>query len=149
MQVQDAAGAWVDAGPETVVPIPAEGAPVVAVELAPTTTSAVRVVLTARPNSHMTISEIEVLALAPGSSSDARANALTVDGTPIAGFDPEVTAYTATSRSARPVVDVETADPYASVVVTQASGSVRTASVTVTSEDGTQSRTYTVAFPRR
>ena len=149
VQVQDGAGAWVDASAETSVPIPATGAPVIDVDLPSVTATAVRVVLTAIPGMHMTLSEIEVMALAPGVSSDSRATGLTVDGVPLAGFDPESTGYKATSRAPRPVVGVETADPYATVEIAQATGSTRSATVTITSEDGTQSRTYTVAFARR
>jgi len=44
------------------------------------------------------------------------------------------------------VVGVETADPYASVEIVQASPTKRPDTATVTSEDGTQSRSYTMAF---
>ena len=147
VQVRDASGTWVDASAEAVVPTGTTDAPVVHVDLTATTTDAVRVVLTAKPDTHITISEIELLALAPGASSDPRATGLTVDGTALAGFDPAVTRYTISGAAPRPVVGVETADPYASVEIVQASPTKRTATATITSEDGTQSRTYTVAFP--
>ncbi|WP_407345396.1 glycoside hydrolase [Pengzhenrongella phosphoraccumulans] len=148
VQVRDAAGAWNDASAETAVPIPAAGAPVIHVDLPSIPADAVRVVLTALPGMHMTVSEIEVLALAPGASSDARASGITVDGLAVAGFDPETTGYTV-ARTSHPEVAVETADPYARVEIVQASGSTRSATVTITSEDETEVRTYTVAFGRR
>jgi len=149
VQVRDASGAWADASAETVVPTGTTDAPVVHVAFTATKTDAVRVVLTAKPDMHITISEIEVLALVPGTSSDSRVSGLTVDGTALAGFDPEVTRYTISGAGPSPVVGVETVDPYASVQIVQASPTKRTATETVTSEDGTQSRTYTVAFPAR
>ena len=45
-----------------------------------------RVVLTARPNTHMVVSEIEVLAKVPGTGTGAAASGITVDGAPLAGL---------------------------------------------------------------
>jgi hypothetical protein len=142
IQTRTATGAWVDASGDVSVPVGAP-APAVAVPLTtPVTTDAVRVVLTAHPNRHMTVSEIEVSALAPGRSSDARADTIAVGGTPIAGFDPATLSYRVPAGpGAPPAVTALAADPYADVQVTT---SGRTATVKVTSEDGSQTRTYTV-----
>jgi hypothetical protein len=62
VQTRGADGTWTDAAPAVTVPGGAP-APVVTVPFAATGTTGVRVVLTARPQTHMTISEIEVQAL--------------------------------------------------------------------------------------
>ncbi|MFU8852016.1 hypothetical protein ACNAW0_13670 [Micromonospora sp. SL1-18] len=109
---------------------------------APAVTGGVRVVLTARPGLWMTVGEVQILAKAPGQSSDTALSSLTVDGTAVPDFSPDVLSYTnarAGSVAAAP------RDPYASVSLTQA-GADRTAAITVTSEDGIKARTYTVWF---
>jgi O-glycosyl hydrolase len=144
VQVRDAGGTWVDAS--DVVPVVGDGAPapVVEVPLRASATDAVRVVFTARPSLYMTISEIEVFTKAPGQSAEASAAQLAVDGTPVAGFDPGTTEYQVDAR--RGEVTAVAADPYAKVAVDQADHSDPTAKVTVTSEDGTAQREYTVRF---
>lgn len=74
-----------------------------------------------------------------------RAPGVNVDGTPWRGST-RVTRHTISGAAPRPVVGVETADPYASVEIVQASPTKRPDTATVTSEDGTQSRSYTMAF---
>jgi len=64
VQVLDSDGTWVDASGEVPVDPEAMPAPVVDVPV-PARTSAVRVVMTARPNGYFTASEIEVYAKAP------------------------------------------------------------------------------------
>ncbi|WP_306210334.1 glycoside hydrolase [Actinoplanes sp. RD1] len=66
LQVRDAAGGWADAGAPVDVPSGGSAAPVVTVP-ASATSDAVRVVLTARPEQHITMSEIEVYALTAAS----------------------------------------------------------------------------------
>jgi hypothetical protein len=137
VQVRQPDGTWVDASGD--VPVGTEGDVVVDVavpaSIGPATGA--RVVMTMRPNGYTTVAEIELLAKAPGRSSDARAASIEVDGVPIPGFDPDVLRYQATGS----VVTATAADPYATVAVSGA-GSERT--VRVTSEDGTRSRTYVV-----
>ncbi|GFJ88378.1 hypothetical protein Prum_020200 [Phytohabitans rumicis] len=143
VQVLAADGTWVDASPE--VPVGTEGTPVVDVPVAAGATTAARIVLTPRPSGYLTLSEIALLAKAPGVSSDAAAASIAVDGVPIAGFDPDVTEYAvATGNPHRSVVTATAADPYATVAV---SGD-RTVTVTVSSEDGARTRTYTVRLTR-
>lgn len=96
----------------------------------------------------MTISEIQVMAHGPGVSSDATAASIALDGTPLAEFDPQISTYTVDGWGRLPTVEVLPSDPYAEVVVDQASQNDRSVVVTLTSEDGSQSRTYTVSFPR-
>lgn len=148
VEVRSDEGTWADvSGP---VSVPA-GRPAPAVEVTvPASTGrsrAVRVVLDARPDTYMTVSEIEVLAKsAPGLSADATAGSVTLDGRQLAGFSPAVVDYTVTARGKLPVVAAVAMDPYATVVVTQATRTTRTATVTVTGEDGTVARTYTIRF---
>jgi hypothetical protein len=145
VQTKAADGAWQNAGAPVQVP-GGSPAPVVTVPVANVDTKDVRVVLTARPNTHMTVSEVQVLALAPGQSSDASAAAIFVSGQPLAGFDPDVTSYRSDVQGARQEVTATAADPYAVVTVSQSESG--TAVVTVRSEDGSQTRTYEVLFGR-
>ena len=120
----------------------------VTVPVANVDTSDVRVVLTARPNTHMTVSEVQVLALAPGKSADATAAGISVNGQPVAGFDPNLTSYWAEAQGSRLEVTAIATDPYATVTVQQADQPTGTAAVTIRSEDGSQTRTYEVVFGR-
>jgi O-glycosyl hydrolase len=147
VQAKAADGTWQNAGAAVQVP-GGSPAPVVTVPVANVDTRDVRVMLTARPNTHMTVSEVQVLALAPGKSSDAAAAGISVNGQPLAGFDPEVTTYRAGGQGGRQEVTATSADPYATVTVAQADTQSGTAVVTVRSEDGSQTRRYEVAFAR-
>ncbi|WP_305789887.1 glycoside hydrolase [Symbioplanes lichenis] len=66
LRVRDAAGTWADAGAPVDVPSGGSAAPVVTLPVS-ATGDAVRVVLTARPTQHITMSEIEVYALTAAS----------------------------------------------------------------------------------
>ncbi|MHA7145151.1 Ig-like domain-containing protein [Arthrobacter sp. TmT3-37] len=143
LQVQGANGAWTDAGGPVSVPA-GSPAPAVTLPLDGVTASSVRVVMTARSQTHMVVSEIEVLGAVPAESSDANLASISVGGTPVAGFDPAVTGYSVPSRGKVPSVSAVPADPYATVSVTQPSGAGQTAVVTVTSEDGSATNTYRV-----
>ncbi|GAA3958957.1 glycoside hydrolase [Actinoplanes auranticolor] len=145
IQVRDPQGGWTDAGSPATVPTGTTSAPVV--DLAtPATTDAIRVVLTARPDQHMTVSEIEVFAAAPGTSPDAAAAGIALDGTALAGFDPTRTSYSVRARGRLPAVTAVAADPYATVDVRGPAAGNRTATVTVTSEDKSRTRSYTITF---
>jgi hypothetical protein len=146
-QTRAADGIWRNAGAPVQVP-GGSPAPVVTVPVANVDTSDVRVVLTARPNTHMTVSEVQVLALAPGKSSDATAAGISINGQPVAGFDPNVTSYGAEARGSQHDVTATAADPYATVTVQQADKPTGSAVVTIRSEDGRQTRTYEVVFGR-
>jgi O-glycosyl hydrolase len=138
-------GSWVDASGE--IPVGTEGSPVIDVPVSAGPATAVRVVMTARPDGYITLSEIEVYANAPGVSSDPAAASIEVDGVPVAGFDPEVTDYRVPARHPdRAEVTVTPRDPYATVEVDR---DRRRVEVTLTSEDGTQTRTYEVRLARR
>jgi O-glycosyl hydrolase len=141
-------GAWTDAGGPVSVP---GGQPAPAVEVTVPGSAgkarAVRVVLDARPGLYMTVSEIEVFTKsAPGRSSDATASSVTLDSRTLVGFSPAVTDYAVKARGKLPVVAAVATDPYATVAVTQAAPRTRSATVTITSEDGSATKTYTIRF---
>jgi len=94
----------------------------------------------------MTVSEIEVLAAAPGTSPESAAASIALDGTALAGFDPARTSYSVRTRGRLPVVTAVAADPYATVDVRGPTARHRTATVRVTSEDRSQTRSYTITF---
>lgn len=144
-QVRDAQGGWVDVGTSVPVPTGTSTAPVVEVPVT-AGTDAVRIILTAHPERHMTLSEIEVVVAAPGRSAQADAAAIALDGVPLAGFDPTTTQYAVPAGSRLPQVTATAADPYARVTVTQADPGARAATVEITSEDGTRTRTYRIDF---
>jgi len=147
VQARDAQGVWSDAGAAVTVPTGTDTAPVVSAA-AVATTDAVRVVLTAPTNQHMTISEIEVYGAGPGTSSDANAGGITLSGVPIPGFIASRTSYSVRVRGKLPKVAAVAADPYATVVVRQPTERNRTATITITSEDGTQKRVYRVTLTK-
>ncbi|MFF3334015.1 glycoside hydrolase [Streptomyces sp. NPDC002888] len=143
-------GTWVDAG--DAVEVGTEGTPVVDVPVtAEGPTTGVRVVMTARPGGYITLSEIEVYARTPGTSSDAAAESIEVAGVPVASFDPETTTYrVAADDPRRSTVTATARDPYATVAVDRTTeGRKNLAVVSVTSEDGSQTRRYRVELVRR
>jgi O-glycosyl hydrolase len=148
VQVRAADGSWVDASGS--VEVGTEGTPVIDIPLAAGPTSEVRVVMTARPGSYITMSEIELYAKTPRASSDAGAASIEVAGVPISPFDPSTTDYrVATGQPHRSAVTATASDPYATVTVEKATRPHRTtAVVTVTSEDGSHTRTYQIELVR-
>ena len=80
-------------------------------------------------------------------SSNANLSSLSVNGTPVSGFDPNDTGYDVElpygSSSAAVTVTVD--DPLASCVITDAPSLPGSATVTVTAEDGT-TKIYTINF---
>jgi hypothetical protein len=154
VEVRDADGVWVDASGEIDIEWDGSGAaPVVDVPVSASSVDGVRVVMTARPAGYMTLSEIEVFAAGPGASSDAAAGSIAVDGELIAGFDPEIYEYRVVDRPPqRSTVTAAPRDPYATVTVVEVDSAERGArefEITVESEDGTESREYTVMLLRR
>lgn len=148
LQVQRADGGWVDASGD--VPVGTEGSPVIdlPVPAAAAAATGVRVVMSARPEGYMTVSEIEVYAKAPGVSSDASAASIEVDGVPLAEFDPDKMSYEVSGDPRTSAVTATPADPYATVVIHPDERTDRTVLVTVKGEDGAQTRDYRVTFAR-
>ncbi len=124
------------AGPAPVVDLPAD-----------VRADAVRVTMTAREATHMVVSEIEVFAKVPGVGTDATAEAISVDGEPLAGFEPGTGSYEVRVDPAAgvPAVGVTPTDPYATAAVEDADAVPGTTTAVVTAEDGS-TRTYTVAW---
>lgn len=107
----------------------------------------IRLVMTARPGTCIAISEVSIYG--PGHSgipalgTSSLVRGITLDGQPLAGFDPGTTTYTA-NVGKLPQVDAVTQDPFATVSVTQATAVPGTATVVAKSEDGSSTTTYTV-----
>ncbi|NOU70375.1 hypothetical protein GC098_02805 [Paenibacillus sp. LMG 31458] len=83
-----------------------------------------------------------------GSIPNASLSAINVDGTPISGFLPNIFNYNVQVPTATPIptVTVTTTDPNATKTITQATAVPGKATILVTSEDGTVTKTYTVNF---
>jgi O-glycosyl hydrolase len=147
VQVLGADGEWQDVSDS--IAVGTDGSPVIDVVVDSERTSAVRVVMQARPAGYITLSEIEVFAKAPGVGVDAAAEAIAVDGVPVAGFDPGTTSYKVKTRNpADAAVTVTARDPYAEVAVARSGPHGKNVTVTVTSEGGADSRTYTLKLNR-
>ena len=146
-------GEWVQ-GDLVPVPAPSSGAPRVDV---PVTGAAdeVRVVMNARSQTHMIVSEVEIFAASASPAGIADLARLTVGDQPVAGFDPKVFDYTVASTGAAwPRLHALAVDEDAAVEVTQPGDAVDTAravggvgAVRVTAPDGTV-QTYTVTVER-
>ncbi len=82
-------------------------------------------------------------------SSNANAGSISVNGAPLAGFNPATTSYSVElpAGSPVPVVSATPQDPNAqSVVVTDATALPGTAGVVVTAANGTTTKNYTISF---
>ncbi|MBN9176504.1 MAG: RICIN domain-containing protein [Microbacterium sp.] len=142
-----AGGEWV-AGEEIDVPAPATGAPVVDVPLGGVTADEVRVVLQARPATHMIVSEVEIYGLAAAPAGIADLARLVVGGNGVDGFAADRLDYdVVTPGSAWPQVSAVAVDADARVQVVQPADGAGVATVTVTAPDET-SKTYRVAVQR-
>jgi O-glycosyl hydrolase len=122
----------------------------VTVNFAPVTTSQIRAVMKAMPNTCIAISEIEVFGkgdvtkAGPSIGDDATLESILIDGKPLKDFQPEQLTYDVKEKSSKsPVVTAETSDLFASY---QVSEEEEAAVITVKSEDGLQTETYTVKF---
>ena len=96
------------------------------------------------------LAEIQVTAGPPPASTDATLSALTYNGTSVPNFDPNTTTYDVelpTGTTAVPTVAATKNDSKASDPVISAATSLPGATtVTVTAEDGTTTKTYTINF---
>lgn len=140
-------GAWVE-GTLQQVPQPSTGAPKVEVALPGVAADEVRVVMNARPDAHIIVSEVEILAVAPSAAGVADLARLTVGQGAVAGFDPARTEYAAQSAGEGwPVVAAQAVDQNAVVTVTQPTDGRPTGTVRVVAPNGAE-RTYTVTVTR-
>ncbi|HEY0215084.1 MAG TPA: glycoside hydrolase, partial [Cellulomonas sp.] len=150
VQYLDGSGTWQPVpGYESAVAVesPPDGsAPVVTVDLADVAAHALRFVLDAQPNTHLVVSEVEIEAYGPSVPAVSGLAALRVDGAPVPGFDPAVTAYQVdVDGSAYPSVTAVPIDRDAGVEIDQpAAANGGTATVTVTAADGVTTTVTTV-----
>ncbi|HSV77510.1 MAG TPA: T9SS type A sorting domain-containing protein [Bacteroidales bacterium] len=82
-------------------------------------------------------------------STNVNLSAITIGGTPLAGFDPVKTTYEVAlppATTVPPTVAATRADWRSAMVVTQATAIPGAATVVVTAEDGITARTYTINF---
>ncbi len=144
---RSAGGAWTQGALQT-VPAPATGAPKVEVSLGGVAADEVRVVMNARSQTHMVVSEVEIFAAAPSQAGIADLARLTVGATPVDGFDPARTEYTATVvGDVWPTLNAQAVDQDAVVRITQPADAGGVGTVRVTAPNGTE-RTYTVTVTR-
>ncbi len=146
-------GQWVEGAVQN-VPAPSSGAPRVDVPVSGTADE-VRVVMNARSQTHMIVSEVEIYAASAAPADIADLARLTVGDTEVEGFDPKTFAYTVTSPGAEwPQLHALAVDEDARVEITQPGEASPTAralggvgTVQVTAPDGTE-QTYTVTVNR-
>ncbi|WP_258062271.1 Ig-like domain-containing protein [Arthrobacter sp. B0490] len=143
LQVQGADGQWSDSGAPVTVPAGAP-APVVTLPINGVTAQSVRVVMTARSNTHMVVSEIEVLDWVPVTSVEPTLSGISINNAPVPGFSPDTMTYSVQARGKLPTVTATATDPYSTLAITQPTQGTRTAVIEVTSEDGTTTTTYRV-----
>ncbi len=144
---RSAGGTWMQGTLQT-VPAPATGAPKVEVTLGGVAADEVRVVMNARSQTHMVVSEVEIFAAAPSSSAVADLARLTVGANAVDGFDPARTDYAVTvTGDAWPTLNAQAVDQNASVRITQPADAGGVGTVRVTAPNGTE-RTYTVTVTR-
>lgn len=122
----------------------------VTVNFEPVTTSKIQVVMKAMPNTCIAISEMEVFGkgdvtkAGPGIGDDATLESILIDGKRLKDFQPDQLSYDVKDKASKdPVVTAETNDLFASYQVSEEEGA---AIITVKSEDGLQTETYTIKF---
>lgn len=141
-------GEWV-AGETVTVPAPETGAPVVDIPLTGVTADEVRIVLQARANTHMIVSEVEIFGIDAAPAGIADLARLSVGGTAIADFSAATEQYTVrTEGSGWPVLSAVAVDSDAAVQITQPSDASATGAVQVTAPNGA-TRTYAVTIERQ
>jgi len=97
----------------------------------------------AATNGHLQISELQVIGDLVIASSNASLDDLQVNGQTVPGFDPATTDYAVTSDIYPPVITATAADN-GSVAIQPPPSIPGNATVTVTSEDGLQTKIYSV-----
>lgn len=141
----------------TTAPVPVEtdgDAPQATIDLRvdgrPAWTSSIDVQLTAKQDSYLTISEVEAFSRTAGRASTAALGRLSVDGVPLAGFDPATTHYETTVDGSRwPTVSAVASDSAATVSVGAIDPATGRVAIDVTAADGKTTRTYELTIDRR
>lgn len=126
-------------------------APIVAAEWRPVSATGLRVVMDAHPDTHMVVSEVEILEPAPGVASVSSLAALRLDGVGLDGFAPDTTAYDVTVDGSRyPAITAIPTDRNATVRIDPPGPeNDGVGTVTVAAEDGRATTAYTVDVERR
>lgn len=119
--------------------------------VSPATTGHIQLVLYASSSGkYAAIDNLEVTySTAPVVSTDATLSGLTYNGTSVPNFSASQTTYEVelpAGTTAVPTVAATANESHATVAVTQANAIPGTASVLVTAEDGTTTKTYTINF---
>jgi beta-galactosidase len=99
-------------------------------------------------NGHIQIAELQVIGDEIAASNNAALSDLEVNGASVPGFDPATTSYTVTS-AVSPAVITATAADNGTVAIQQPPSLRGTATITVTSENGTTTQTYSVSIAVR
>lgn len=152
---RDADGTWTPVpGYETATAVsePEDGsAPVVEVAFDPIAAAGIRVVMNAYANTHLTVSEVQLFEPSATPSALSALAALRVNGESVDGFDADTTAYSATTVGSRyPTIGAIPVDREAEVVADPPTAdNAGTATVTVTSPDGSTTTVYTIAVTRQ
>lgn len=141
-------GAWI---PTATIPVTAAAtgpAPTIEVPLGGVKADQVRVVMDANPATHMIVSEVRILAVAPSPAGVADLARLTLDTKPVDGFSADTMSY-AVERvgSAWPRIGAVAVDSAARIEIVQPADAGGAGSVRVTAPDGTV-RTYAVTVSR-
>ena len=97
----------------------------------------------AASNGHIQITELQVIGDQVSASSNAALTDLKVNGSTVPGFDPAKTSYTVASSVYPPVITATAADN-GTVAIQLPASLPGTATITVTSEDGSKTQTYSV-----
>lgn len=140
-------GEWTDAGGlVTVEESTTASGPVVEIPLGNVATDGVRIVMNARPDTHMIVSEVVFSGEVPADSTVTELSRLTVNGVDVDSFSPQTHSYTVETLGSRADVVGVPLDRDARVEVTRV-GNVVT--VTVTAVDGTTTGTYEVTLDPR
>jgi len=149
VEYQKPGGTWTSAGTVT-VDTPTSGAPVVDVPLGDVSASQVRVVMNAYPSTHLVVSEVQIFALAPSTSSVADLARLSTDYQQVPTFASGTTSYTVEHAGATwPTLRAAPTDTNARVAIVQPADANGVGTATVTAADGTTVRTYTVTVSRK
>ena len=120
-------------------------------DVSPATTGHIQLILYASSSGkYAAIDNLAVTySAAPVVSTDATLSALTYNGTSVPNFSPTQESYEVelpAGTTTVPTVAATENESHATAIVTQATGLPGTASVSVTAEDGTTTKTYTITF---
>jgi beta-galactosidase len=110
-------------------------------------TTKVRVNMNSAPDKCLGITEMEVMGLGIASRNDATLNGIEINGQPLAGFQANALSYEVQLTSAAlPSVNATPSNIFAKVAVMNPNEIPGKATISVTSEDGTKTQTYTIYF---